>query len=244
MTGLITVKEVCRLTGVSARTLHHYDKIGLLKPAGTSPSGYRLYDNSALEKLQMILLFRELEFSLKDIRRIINDDTFDRDEALTQQIELLSLKKERLEKIIALAHRIKRKGFDNMDFSVFDTKKIDDYAEEAKAKWQNTAAYDEFSKKTAGKSKEQQLNEGMDLMDIFAQFGQVMHLDPSCSEVQLLVEKLQNHITANFYTCTDKILAGLGLMYCSDSRFTENINKHAGEGCAEFVAQAISIYCG
>ncbi len=92
-----TVHEVSRLTGVSIRTLQYYDKIGLLRPAGHTRSGYRLYDDAALERLQQILLFRELEFPLKDIRAILESADFDREKALEQQITLLSLKKEHLE---------------------------------------------------------------------------------------------------------------------------------------------------
>ena len=100
---MMTVNEVSRLTGVSIRTLQYYDKIGLLKPVEHTAAGYRLYDNSALEKLQQILLFRELEFSLKDIKQIMDAPGFDRQKALEQQIEVLILKKQRLENLIALA---------------------------------------------------------------------------------------------------------------------------------------------
>ena len=91
---MMTVNEVSRLTGVSIRTLQYYDKIGLLKPTEYTTAGYRLYDNRALEKLQQILLFRELEFSLKDIKQIMDAPGFDRQKALEQQIEVLILKKQ------------------------------------------------------------------------------------------------------------------------------------------------------
>ncbi len=91
-----TVNEVSKLTGVSIRTLQYYDKIGLLKPAGYIGSGYRLYDDAALERLQQILLFRELEFPLKDIKDIVTRSDFDKKKALEQQIELLELRKEPL----------------------------------------------------------------------------------------------------------------------------------------------------
>ena len=93
---MMTVKEVSRLTGISIRTLQYYDKLGLL-PAMRTESGYRLYDDAALERLQQILLFRELEFPLRDIRTILDNPNFDRRKALRQQIELLTLKKQRLE---------------------------------------------------------------------------------------------------------------------------------------------------
>ena len=90
---MMTVNEVSKLTGVSIRALQYYDKIGLLHPAEYTEAGYRLYDDTALERLQQILLFRELEFSLKEIQSILQSPDFDRDRALDQQICLLTLKK-------------------------------------------------------------------------------------------------------------------------------------------------------
>ncbi len=120
---MMTVNEVSKLTGVSIRTLQYYDKIGLLHPTGYTESGYRLYDDTALETLQQLLLFRELEFPLKDIKKIITAPDFDRNQALEQQINLLILKKEHLENLILFARGIKGIGVRNMNFSVFDTTK-------------------------------------------------------------------------------------------------------------------------
>lgn len=129
---MMTVNEVSKLTGVSIRTLQYYDTIGLLKPDGYTASGYRLYDDTALERLQQILLFKELEFPLKEIKRIIDAPDFDRDKALSQQIELLTMKKEHLEGLIAFARKIKTTGVNKMDFNVFNTAKMDEYAREDK----------------------------------------------------------------------------------------------------------------
>ena len=107
---MMTVNEVSQLTGVSIRALHYYDQIGLLPAAGHTDSGYRLYDDAALERLQQILLFRELEFSLKDIQRILENSAFDRKMALEQQITLLTLKKQHLEALIALAEKLQKAG--------------------------------------------------------------------------------------------------------------------------------------
>ena len=139
-----TVHEVSKLAGVSIRTLQYYDKIGLLHPAKYTESGYRLYDDTALEKLQQILLFRELEFSLKDIKAIMDNPNFDRRKALEQQIALLTLKKEHLKNLIDLARDIKDIGVNKMDFTAFDTSKIDEYAAQAKSSWGNTPEYREF----------------------------------------------------------------------------------------------------
>lgn len=140
---MMTVNEVSKLTGVSIRALQYYDKIGLLHPAEYTEAGYRLYDDTALERLQQILLFRELEFSLKEIQSILQSPDFDRDRALDQQICLLTLKKEHIENLITFARGLKQVGGINMDFSAFDTAKMDEYATKAKEKWQHTNAYQE-----------------------------------------------------------------------------------------------------
>lgn len=119
-----TVKEVSRLTGVSIRTLHYYDSIGLLRPTQVTESGYRLYDETALERLQYILLFRELRFSLKEINGIMSCPSFDRNQALDQQIKLLQLQKEHIENLIDLARGIQMIGVQALDFSAFTRKKL------------------------------------------------------------------------------------------------------------------------
>ena len=129
---MMTVNEVSKLTGISIRALQYYDKIGLLHPAEYTEAGYRLYDNAALERLQQILLFRELEFPLKEIQTILQSPDFDRDKALEQQIHLLTLKKEHLDNLITFARGLQQIGGKNMDFSAFDTTKINAYAAEAK----------------------------------------------------------------------------------------------------------------
>ena len=110
-----TVKEVSQLTGVSVRTLHHYDAIGLLKPSRVTEAGYRLYDDAALARLQTILLFRQLEFPLKEICRILDTPGFDPQEALTQQIRLLELKQQHLQELIRHARQIQKKGVAYME---------------------------------------------------------------------------------------------------------------------------------
>lgn len=150
---MMTVNEVSKLAGVSIRTLHYYDKIGLLHPSTVTEAGYRQYDDTALERLQQILLFRELEFPLKEIKEILDSDRFDKKKALEQQIELLTLKKEHLEDLISFAREIKDKGEKNMDFTVFDTAKIDAYAREAKERWGKTDAYQEYERKSEGRGE-------------------------------------------------------------------------------------------
>ena len=237
------VNEVSRMTGVSIRTLQYYDRIGLLHPAQYTEAGYRLYDDAALETLQQILLFRELEFPLKDIQEIINSPDFDRRKALDQQIELLMLKKEHIENLINLARGIKLLGVKKLTFDAFDTKKIDEYAAKAKASWGTTPAYKEFEEKSKGRTKEEDRKIYQGMIDIFAQFGQIRDSDPASGEAQTLVKKLQDYITEHMYTCSKEILSGLGKMYAGDGEFTKNIDRYGGEGTASFVSRAIEIYC-
>lgn len=238
-----TVHEVSKLTGVSIRTLHYYDKIGLLRPTDTTESGYRLYDDTALERLQHILLFRELQFPLKDIKTILDSPDFDKTRALDQQIALFQLKKEHLENLIDLARGIKIMGVNTLDFTAFDTKKIDDYAKEAKAAWGQTEAYREYEEKSKDWNEADIRKINLGLMNLFVEFGRLLYLDPAESTVQRQVEKLQEYITEHFYTCTPEILKGLGAMYAEGGSMTENIDKAAGKGTAQFTAKAIDIYC-
>ena len=239
-----TVKEVSRFSGVSVRTLHHYDAIGLLRPTQITQSGYRLYDDTALERLQMILLFRELEFPLRHIKEILDSPNFDKQLALKQQRELLLLKKERLERLIELASLTETIGVNQMDFSAFDRAKLDDYAAQAKAKWGTTAAYEEYETKSEGRSKEAEAVLGMKMMEIFKEIGAIRHQTPDCAQAQLLVKKLQDYITAHYYTCTPEIFRSLAKMYGAGGEMTENIDKVGGEGTGIFAQRAVEFYCG
>ena len=229
-----TVKEISRLTGISVRTLHYYDEINLLKPTRITDAGYRLYDNTAMERLHSILLFRELQFPLKEIKMILDSSDFDTKTALKEQIKLLEMKKNRLDEIIISAREILTKGAESMSFSAFDKTEIDKYTDEAKQKWGNTDAYKEFEQKYS--ASPDKTNE---MMQIFAEIGKIKHLSPNSQEAQSLIKKLQNFITDNFYTCTGEILKGLGKLYVSDERFKNNIDKVGGNGTAEFTAKAI-----
>ncbi|MBP3568270.1 MAG: MerR family transcriptional regulator [Lachnospiraceae bacterium] len=239
-----TVHEVSQLAGISVRTLHHYDAIGLLSPTETTEAGYRLYDDDALARLQCILLFKELEFPLKDIKAILDSPNFERNKALDQQIELLKLKKEHLENLIDLATGIRMIGVKKlMNFDAFDTKKMDEYAKQAKESYGTTPAYKEFEEKSKGRSKEQEKQLGIGMMNIFADFGKLISHNASETIVQEKVAELQSYITEHYYNCTPEILQGLGEMYAGGGSMTDNINNYAGAGTAEFAAEAIKIYC-
>ena len=238
-----TVTEVSRITGISVRTLHHYDAIGLLRPTAVTEAGYRLYGEEALGRLQTILLFRQLQFPLKQIKEILDSPNFDPQEALAQQIELLELQKEHLEGLIAHARQIQKTGVINMNFSAYDQRKIDEYSACAKEKWGTTDAYKEYEQKTAGQSKADARSAAEGLMDIFRELGRIRTASPASEEAQALIKKLQDYITAHYYTCTTQILRGLGQMYAAGGEMTENIDKAGGEGTALFAMESIEIYC-
>ena len=238
-----TVHEVSRLTGVSIRTLQYYDNIGLLRPAGYTEAGYRLYDDAALETLQQILLFRELEFPLKEIRRIIAAPDFDREKAVDQQIGLLTLKKERLEKLISLAREMKQGGTSEMDFTAFDKTKLEEYARRAKAEWGDTPEYREYERKAEGRSDAGQEELNRRMMGIFAEIGALRRGDPASEEAQGLVRKLRDFISEHYYACSDRVLAGLGQMYAAGGEMTENIDRAGGEGTGAFANEAIRVFC-
>lgn len=236
-----TVKEVSRVTGVSVRTLHYYDAIGLLKPTRVTDAGYRLYDDTALARMQSILLFRELQFPLKEIKRILDSPDFDPMQALCQQVHLLELRRDHLEQLIAHAREIQKTGVFPMDFSKFDTTEIERYTQQAKQKWGGTQAWQEFEQK---KQTPQQAKQNADgLMAIFAQFGALRGASPASQEAQALVQKLQDFITAHYYTCTKPILLGLGQLYIAGDGMTENIDRAGGAGTAQFTHEAIEVFC-
>lgn len=236
------IKEFAEFTGVSVRTLHYYDEIGLLKPAFVDrTTGYRYYDENSLLRMQGILFYRELDFSLKSIGKILSSPDYDTGKSLEEQKILLTLKKERLERLISSIDDA-MKGANVM--RAFDNSEFEKHKVEAQEKWGKTDAYKQHAEKTKHYSKQKwnDLSDGMD--HILAEFAFCMKRAerPDSTEAQNLVKLLQNHISENYYLCTNEILAGLGQMYVADERFKNNIDKHAN-GTAAFICEAIAIYC-
>ena len=236
------INEFARLTGGSVRTLHYYDEIGLLTPAYVDKfTGYRYYDENSILRMQEILFYRELDFSLKSIMNILSAPDYDKEKALNEQKKLLILKKERLERLISAIDSAK-KGENIMN--AFDNTEFENYKDEVKEKWGQTGAYNEYTEKTKGYSKDNfnAMNEGLE--NILEDFAVCMNSgsSPESTDAQAIVEKLQSYITENFYTCSNEILVSLGQMYVADERFKNNIDKHS-IGTAEFVSKAIEYYC-
>lgn len=122
---------------------------------------------------------------------------------------------------------------------------MDEYASQAKAMWGNTPQWSEYEQKWNGRSKKEVAAMGEHMMDLFVPFGQMVAncMDPTCREAQAQVASIQEFITQNFYTCTNEILAELGIAYGAGGDFTRNINAAAGPGAAEFAARAVAAYC-
>ena len=238
-----TVNEIAKLAQTSVRTLHHYDAIGLLKPTVITEAGYRLYDDAALERLYLILLFRELEFPLNEIKEILDAPDFDRNRVLQQQVELLKAKVDHLQTRIHLANGIKLLGVKNLKFKNWDPKKIDDYSAQAENLYGKTDAWKEYKQKANGRSQSQEQALGDGVMELFAKLGTLKQLSPDSTEVQAWVKELQAYITEHFYNCTPQILQGLGEMYAGGGSMTENIDAVGGAGTGEFARDAIRIYC-
>ncbi len=239
-----TVTEISRLTGVSVRTLHHYDAIGLLHPSAVTEAGYRLYDDGALERLYLILAYREIGFPLKEIQVLLEAPDETRNRILDEQIRLLQDKVTHLQNRIHFANGIKLTGVNHMNWNGFDPKKIDDYSRQAEGLYGKTEAWQEYKKKSAGRSAQQDQALGDDLMALFARLGQLKHLAPESKEVQSWVSELQAFISQHYYRCTPQILQGLGQMYAGGGSMTENIDMAGGPGTGEFARRAIEVYCG
>ncbi len=236
------IKEFAEFTGVSVRTLHYYDEIGLLVPAFVDKvTGYRFYDENSLLRMQEILFFRELEFTLKNIGEILSSPNYDKNKVLIEQKHLLTLKKERLERLIsAIDGAVKGENV----MKAFNNSEFEKYKFEAKEKWGKTDAYKEHTERTKNYSQQKWNDLAVGMDRIMAEFAMCMKKaeTPDSVEAQSLVEMLQKHITDNYYVCTNDILKGLGQMYVADERFTNNIDKHA-DGTAAFICEAIELYC-
>lgn len=238
-----TVKDVSKLTGVSVRTLHYYDAIGLLTPTKVTDAGYRMYDDTSLSRLQSILLFRELQFPLKEIKEFLDSPDFNQEETIAQQIKLLELQYKHIGELISFAREIQTKGVKTMNFEVFDTNEIEQYKAEVKSKWGNSKAYQEYEQRVVSHSEHNDSKFVNEIMSLFPDLGAMKQLPTTDKAVQEKIAALQAYINENFYTCSNDILKELGEMYVCDDRFKKNIDRFGGEGTAKFVREAIFVYC-
>lgn len=245
------VKEVADLVGISVRTLHHYDQIGLLKPDTVTDNGYRLYSDTNLERLQQVLFFKEIGFSLEEVKEILDSPDFDRKQALQSHREILLKQRSRLEEIIRTVdktiHSIeggtemeKREMFEGFDMRQIEEHKAK-YAEEVRQKYDKKTV-EESERRTSSYTKDDWQNITKKSEDIYQRIISRMGFGPADPQVQEAVAAWRQHITDYFYECTPEIFRGLGDLYVEDERFTENIDKYKA-GLARFMREAMHIYC-
>ena len=243
----MTVGDVARRAGITVRTLHHYDEVGLVTPSDRTEGGYRLYGPEAIDRLQEVLFFRELGFGLEEIRGIVDAPEYQRAAALARQRRLVEQKATRLLDMmdaLDVAIEAERQGIvmnPEEKLEVFGDFDPDEHVQEARERWGDSDAYRDSVRRTASYTKadwqqinaeNQQINEA--LLALMA--ADVPPDDPAAMN---LAEEHRAQITKWFYECTPEIHAGLGQMYVADLRFKENIDK-AGAGLADYLSAAIA----
>lgn len=241
-----SVGEAAKLTGVTVRTLHHYDQIGLLSPGERTAAGYRRYRDADLERLQQILGYRELGFPLEEIATILADPDADAIGHLKRQHGLLRERAERLHKMIEAIEFLmeaEQMGIQltaEERFEVFGDFDPDQYAAEAEQRWGGTDAYRESQRRTGSYTKEDWLRIKSEAEQIYRRFAEAMAAGQPADGASAmdLAEQHRAQISRWFYDCSYEIHRGLGEMYVADHRFTENIDRDA-PGLAAYVRDAI-----
>lgn len=238
------VKEVADLVGISVRTLHHYDEIGLLVPDQVTESGYRIYSDENLATLQQILFFKELGFPLKKIKEIIQSPSFDQYEALQLHREILIKKRDQLNQMIHTVEKtiLHLKGEIEMAneerFEGFDFRK-NPYEEEARKRWGDQTV-DRSNEVIRNMSKEEQKAFAQSFDAIYRNLASLRHLPPDSEKAQAAIKEwyeLLNKI--NYYSL--EMFKALGQIYVDDQRFTKNIDQY-GEGLAQFMCEAMAVF--
>jgi len=237
------INEVSKLANISVRTLHYYDQINLLKPIRVNSSGYRIYDEECLKELKQILLLKEMDFNLDEIKKIINGKNWDNTASFAMQKALIEKKRNRLNELIKLIDDY-IKGEKKMSFKEFNTEEIDEFKEKYKKevdeKWGKDKAMQQFRNKKY--SKEELAKVVNNTNQIFYSFSLINKGLPESKEAQVLVNELKAHFNTYYYECDNTFLQQLGDMYVNDERYKKNLDKY-GEGTALFVSKAINAYC-
>lgn len=237
----LTVKDIVQITGITARTLHYYDKIDLFKPAHLTEKGYRLYNRSSLGQLQTILFLRELDFSLKEIADILKLSEQERKELLKKQRQALLSKKQRLETIMAALEEYVA-GTDISSLPIFNDTSVlplkEQYANEAKFLYGDTEAYQVFNETLDNLSQAEKADRYSSMEAIFQQIASCIHQPPSSDEVQRLIEEWKT-IFMQLMSCDAELLACIAHTYKFDARFKNYFNQYGNEDVADFLYDAI-----
>jgi MerR family transcriptional regulator, thiopeptide resistance regulator len=240
-----SVGQVADLAGVTIRTLHHYDEIGLLSPSGRSAAGYRIYEEPDLERLQQILFYRELGFALEEIAAIVDDPHTDAVDHLRRQRGLLTEKIERLQKMVAaIDHEMEARDMGikltlEERMKVFGDFNPEDHAEEAERRWGGTDAYRQSQRRVSSYTKEDWLKIKAEHDEVAASLVALFESGaaPDSEEAMAAAEAHRRHISRWYYDCSHEIHRGLGEMYVSDERFRANYDLLA-PGLSEFMRDA------
>jgi DNA-binding transcriptional MerR regulator len=244
------IGDVARFAGITVRTLHHYDGIGLLTPTERRENGYRGYTDADISRLQQILAYRELDLGLGEIKELL-DEPSDAVVALEQARRRVADQLGRLQRIaesLDAAIEAEAKGT-NMTpeeklkaFGDFDP---EEYAEEAAERWGGTDAYAESARRAKSYTADDWQQVSAEADEVNQEFLLLMDSGTPADSVEVaaLVDAHRAHITKWFYECTPEIHTGLGAMYVADERFRTNINK-AGDGLAEYQSAAIAARYG
>lgn len=242
-----TVGELAKRTGVTIRTLHHYDAVGLVSPTARSAAGYRLYDDGDVLRLQQVLFYRELGFPLDEIAAVLDDPTFDRAAALRDQRAELAARRHKVDGMIAAIDRVLVRLENGTDMqpedvtSLFDGFEPATYADEAEARWGQTPEFAESARRTKGYGKPEWDAIKRESDDLHRALADLLRAGaaPDDARVQAAVEDHRAHITRWFYSCSRAIHRGLGELYVADPRFTANIDKFA-PGLAQYLCAAFA----
>ncbi|HEY6690965.1 MAG TPA: MerR family transcriptional regulator [Rubrobacter sp.] len=246
-----TVGRVAALSGVTIRTLHHYDEVGLLSPGGRSAVGYRIYEDRDLERLQRILFYRELGFTLDEISTIVDDPRTDALGHLRRQRGLLNERIERLSAMVdAIDYEMEARTMDipltpEERLEVFGEFRPEDYAEEAEQRWGQTAAYKESQRRVASYKREDWQRLKAEEKEIRARLAAALEsgLAPDSEEAMAAAEAHRQHINRWFYECDYEIHRRLTEMYVSDERFRSNYDTQT-PGLAVFIRDAAHANAG
>ncbi|HEX4449268.1 MAG TPA: MerR family transcriptional regulator [Kofleriaceae bacterium] len=236
-----TVDPLAKLTGITVRTLHHYDEIGLVQPSERSPAGYRLYSDDDVLRLQQVLVYKELGLPLDEIAAVLDDPAFSRTDALERHREALLVKRGKLDRMLAsidAAIGIEKGNVMEVK-SLFDGFDHEEHAEEAARRWGNT--YRESARRTKRYAKPEWDAIRREGDAVFARFAELMAEGAPAADarVRAAVVAQRDHITRWFYPCSAEIQRGLAEMFVADERFTQNIDR-ATPGLARYIRDAIT----
>ncbi len=242
----MNVGQVAAAAGVSVRTLHHWDAVGLLVPSGRTASGYRTYAAGDLERLQQVLTYRELGFALDDVRRLLDDPAVDALAHLRRQQELLADRIAQLQSVAALVARAVEARSMGIELDphelreVFGDEDPTRHAQEARRRWGDTDAYAQSSARTSSYSKADWLEVRAEGEDVERRFAEALAagLPADDPAVSAIAEDHRQHISRRFYDCSRDVHASLAEMYVGDERFAAHYERRA-PGLAQYVADAV-----